>query len=289
MSARFESLGASFVMDSEPSDWALTAFGAAAEPLMRAIPRAITAAHERAMGAHFGGGMRTADAYGSTLAVAQFEELVRETQAIPGVRVEKPLGMPARFGLVMLGDPVTALYPWRYARDGSTRREDARLTNPSKLRTSLLTLPSGPVSQQLSLDEHANLSDAELEELLADEQIMREQVRSLGQVVTIGYASNSIGQGSIFDLGWGFAELLDEESGAMSWNSWQSLSTSGESAGADQSLRPALRIVDPQATPRRFNDAPLDDDLDLTARIPDGAAPISERQREPDETGSSDE
>lgn len=271
---------------SEPPSWVRETFGALAEELAIVVPQAIRAAHERAMGSHLGGDMRSADAYGSTLWVAQFEELIKATRDINGVKVSKPEGVSSRFGLAMVGERKVALYPWRYARDGSTRREDARLTRRSMLRTSLLTLPSGPVAQQLSLDEHASVSETELEAFFAEEQLMREQVQALGSVVTVGYASNCVGPGAVFNVGWGFAELTDEEAGTMVWHTWQPLNPVGD---AGDIARPILGIVESSERRKRFDDAPLDDGFDLTARVDDGSVPTSEPVRKSDDAGSLDE
>ena len=84
----------------------------------------------------------------------------------------------------------SSLYPWRYATDKATPRERARFRTPvSDLRKTLLSLNEDTINDQLTLEQGAR-DPEELEAELAEEQAMLEQLRTLGQVVIVGFASN---------------------------------------------------------------------------------------------------
>lgn len=114
---------------------------------------------------------------------------------------------------------------------------------------------------------------------------MLEQLARLGQVVTIGFASNP-GAG-IFDLGWGDVELADEETGSVIWRYWEQLPPPGDqAAGADppRPLSPSGGYG--RGRTGRFDDAAPEDDLALKPRPPITEPPISEPERPQEETGS---
>ena len=271
--------------ESKPSLWAHTRFGDVAGDLARAVARAIYQAHGRALAAHISGGLTSNDAYGAALHVAQYEELAAECSDLPGVSIRKPKAVRGRFPLVVCDDPPVVLYPWRYATDTAVPRERAKLRPPvSDLRKTLLSLNASTVTDQLTLDQ-AELDPEQLEAELAEEQALLSQLASLGQVVTIGYASNP--GGGIFELVWGDVELLDEETGRVMWRYSEQLPPPGDLV-TDVASRQPVRPTDGDGHHRtgRFDDAPLQDDLGLKPRPPITEPPISEPERAQEETGS---
>ena len=271
---------------SEPKStaWTQERFGDEAGDLAWAAARAIHNAHDRALAAHLRGGLTSNDTYGVTLHVAQYAELAVECGALPGVSMRKPTGIRGRFDLVVHDDPPVVVYPWRYATDRAVSRDRAKLRPVSDLRKSLLSLNANTLPDQLTL-EQAELDPEELEAQLAEEQVLLDQLASLGQVVTIGYASNP--GGGIFELGWGDVELLDEKTGRVFWRHWEELPAPGDQAGETTPRRP-VAPVDAGGRTRagRFDDAPLQDDLGLKSRPPIAEPPISEPERPQEETGS---
>ena len=260
-------------------------FGASAAELLRAISRAIHHAHGQALDAHISGGLRTNDTYGATLHVAQYEQLVDMTRGIPGVSIRRPVDVSCRFELLVLDEQTVVLYPWRYAVDRATPREDARMRPPvSELRKTLLALAANTIPVQLTF-EHAALSAEELDAQFAEEQFVLAQLREFGQVVIIGYASSPDG---LFDLGWGVAELVDEDRGTVKWSYWEQLPPpeAGGVAGSPVFRAPlALRDGD---SARRFDSAAADDDdYGLSPRLPLAEPPTSEPEAPKQPTGSS--
>jgi hypothetical protein len=273
------------VSDPKPSPWAQAHFGDVAGDLARAVARAIHEAHGLAMAAHVSSMLQSNDAYGATLHVAQYEQLVAAARDIPGVSIRKPKDVRCRFDLVVRDDPPVVLYPWRYATDNATPRERAKLRPPvSDLRKTLLSLSSNTISGQLTLDQ-AELDPEQPEAELAEERAVLEQLARLGQVVTVGFASNP--GGGMFDLGWGDAELVDEETRSVVWRYWEELPPPrDEAAGAGP--REPVPAADGYGRGRtaRFDDAAPEDDLGLRPRPPTAEPPISEPERPQKETGS---
>lgn len=271
--------------EAKSSAWARERFSDAAGDMAEAVARAIHHAHGRAMAAHFSGGLTSNDTYGVTLHVAQYEELATECGDLPGVSIRKPRDVLGRFDLVVRDDPPVVVYPWRYATDQSVPRDRAKLRPPvSDLRKSLLSLSASTVPGQLTLDQAA-IDPEELETQLAEEQALLDQLASLGQVVTVAYASNP--GGGIFDLGWGDAELVNEKTGEVQWLYWEQLPPPGDQATGDSPRKPlAPAGGDDSARAGRFDDAPLLDDLGIRPRPPVAEPPISEPERLQDETGS---
>jgi hypothetical protein len=273
------------VSEPKPSAWAQARFGDVASELARTVSRAIYQAHDLAMAAHVSGGLQSNDTYGATLHVAQYEQLAAEAEGIPGVSIRKPKDVRGRFDLVVLENPPVVLYPWRYATDKAIPREQARLRPPvSDLRKTLLTLNENTTSGQLTLDQ-AQLDPEQLEDELAEEQAVLEQLARLGQVVTVGFASNP--GGGIFDLGWGDVELIDEDTGRVVWRYWEQLPPPGDQAAGVEPRQPVSPAAgDGRGRSVRFDDAAPEDDLGLKPRPPVTEPPISEPERPQKETGS---
>jgi hypothetical protein len=148
----------------------------------------------------------------------------------------------------------------------------------------LLRLNGSIVEGQLTLEQGV-LDPEELEAQLAEEEAVLGQLARFGQVVTIGYASNPAR--GIFDLGWGDAELVNEDTGEVVWRYWEQLPPWDQAAGG-ASGRPWSPLA-PQGSydhTGRFDDVPLKEDLGLSPRPPAAEPPISEPGRPQKDTGS---
>ncbi|HZR49227.1 MAG TPA: hypothetical protein VFB06_06890 [Streptosporangiaceae bacterium] len=271
---------------SEPkaSAWAQARFTDAANDMAQAISRAVYQAHEQALAAHISGGLQSNDAYGATLHVAQYEQLAAECKDIPGVKIRKPKDVRCRFDLVVCEHPPVVVYPWRYAKDQAVSRDRARLRPPvSDLRKTLLALNENTISEQLTLEQGAR-DPEELEAELAEEQAILEQLATLGQVVTVGFASNPAG---IFELGWGEVELTDEQTGEVIWRHWEPLPPPGDQTAQGEPRRPVSPAAgDDHDQSVRFDDTAPEDDLGLTLRPRSAEPPISEPERPQEDAGS---
>lgn len=277
-----------------PSGWAVERFGDAAGSLQEAVVTAIAEAHGDAVAAQAVSGTRRRDPYGHTLKNRQHECLVALVRdgAIPGAEVVHPRG--ASFDLVRISATNVVLFPWRYATDSQSQREDARM-HPSSVRRDLL---AGDIvgGGQLSLD-HAAVEDEDLEAQLAEDEALAAELRSFHRVVTIGYASNPAG---ILDLGWGDAELIDDD-GTVAWRWWEPLTAllaagrvvdDRQSGAPSAGLRaaPNAASTSPAAQRKpRFDDAPLDEDFGLQPRTPLAGEPQQETGQKPGETGTGDD
>ena len=139
------------------------------------------------------------------------------------------------------------------------------------------------VSNHLTLEQGAR-DPEELQAELAEEQAILEQLKTLGQVVTLGFASNPKG---IFELGVGELELADEQTGRVRWREWKSLPPPGEPGARGEPRLPVSPVIgDGHGQRVRFDDAAPEDDLDLKLRPPLAEPPISEPERPQEETES---
>lgn len=265
----------------EPSAWALDRFGSAAAPLLHAVPEAVHQAHALAEAAHLASGLNSNDTYGYTLHVTLHEQLVQFTSNIPGVTARKPIGVRSRFPYVVVEETSVALMPWRFAAAGSVRRTEAKLPLPvSDLRRTMfgLSMHQGHIQPTL---QDTDLDIDELEAMISEEREMFDQFRRRGTVVTIGLASNPTN--GILTLGWGDVELVDADSGEVTWRHWEALRT----IPVDQlGARPILLRPAETASAARFDDAPLDDAFRLVHRTPLASEPISEHPAEEQATGT---
>ncbi|UOY00281.1 hypothetical protein [Blastococcus sp. PRF04-17] len=271
-------------------EWAQRRFGAVAADLGQAVTAGIQEAHRLALLAHLGGELSTNDAYGSTLMVTQHEQLIAATVDVPGVVARKPTGVKSRFPYVVVEDVSVVLMPWRFSNTRATRRVDARMPTPvSDLRKTLLSLGAGAQAVTQLVLEQSTLDDDQLEAQLAEEQEISAQLASFGQVVTVAFGSNPTD--GLFELGWGDAELISEDTGHVFWHSWETLPVAElRATGLPVPAATPLRSVDPAAGSRvgRFDAAPLNEDLGLTARPRPVSAPLSEAQPEVGQAGDED-
>lgn len=182
--------------------WARRHFGPGAADLRSAVSGALARAHMRALAAHEAGEMTDRDTYGTTLHVAQYEELARALNSWPGATVTR-LG---RHPLVIINGLV--LYPWRYSADGNRPLSQARLRLPVSNRRTRLFKAHGPAPMQPALDPSFEPpTPAELLEAFPE----------LGQgtrLVLIAYAC-SVDAG-VMHRYWGEAELRDR--GGVVWH-----------------------------------------------------------------------
>jgi hypothetical protein len=274
----------------QANEWARQRFGAVATDLGRAVASGLQEAHRLALSAHLAGELRTNDAYGAALKVAQHEQLVVATADVPGVIARKPTGVISRFQYLVVEDRAIVLMPWRFSSTRATRRVDARMPTPvSGLRRFFLSLGVGaPGPTQLVL-EQSTLDADELEAQLAEEQLVFEQLANFGRVVTVAFGSNPTD--GLFEIGWGDAELVNEDTGEVRWHNWEPLPTAESGVGGLGVPTPAsLRPVDALDSARvsRFDAAPLDEDLGLAARPRPVAAPLSESTPEVERAGDQD-
>lgn len=270
--------------------WAQRRFGAAAADLGQAVAAGIQEAHRLALLAHLGSELSTNDAYGAALMVTQHEQLIAATADVPGVVARKPTGVKSRFPYVVVEDVSVVLMPWRFTNTRATRRVDATMPTPvSHLRKTLLSLGAGAQAVTQLVLEQSTLDDDELEAQLAEEQEISAQLASFGRVVTVAFGSNPTD--GLFDLGWGDAELISEDTGHVFWHSWEPLpAAEPRAAGLPAPAPTPLRSVDPVDGSRvgRFDAAPLNEDLGLAARPRPVSAPLSEAQPEVEQAGDED-
>jgi hypothetical protein len=273
------------VSELKPSLRAEALFGPSAGDLLQAVGRAVYQAHGQALDAHISGGLHSNDTYGATLHVAQYEQLVDMTRGIPGVSIRRPTDVRCRFELVVLDEQKVVIYPWRYATDRTTPRENAHMRPPvSELRKTLLALTASTVGGQLTFED-AELDADELDARFEEEALVLAQLAEFGQVIIVGFASSPAG---LFDLGWGQAELIDESKGSVKWTYWEQLPP--PQAGGEAGLTAPRSPLAPVGGDRtgRFDDAPLTDDLGLVPRSPMTGPPTSEPEVPQPPSGSSD-
>lgn len=252
--------------------------GAVADELLYAVTSTARQAHELAVGSHEAQRYPDRDTYAAAIRVNLHKMLVDKIKDIPGVVARKPENTRARFDLPFVQETNVVLHWWRYASDGHTRREDARIA-VSALREHLMTAAPTAVDDQLTL-EHAELSDEEIERQFEEEAHFNLEMAKSGRTVTLGIASSPDG---LFDFGWGDADLADPATGRVIWTSWQSLK---EIVVPPSSYpKPLVPIPAPAA---RFDDGAQDTPFDLSWRPPSTEVASSELETQPQRTGSAD-
>lgn len=272
------------------SNWARERFGEAAEDLGSAVSAAIAEAHDDAVAAQASGRTKKKDPYGHTLKNRQHECLVAAARDLTGAAVFHPKG--ASFELVRFPATRVVLYPWRYATSGAQPRETARM-RASGFRRDLLS--TDPPDLQLTLDRHASLTEEEIDREFAEEVDVMSQLRSFSQVVTIGYASSVH---ALISLGWGDAELVDQERGTVRWQHWEVLPLRPSGGGGRQDLAVGgsgpfgpqgsgpVGLTSSARSPR-FDDGPTDDDdFGLRPRDPQMGEPTQEPHPRKQDTGT---
>lgn len=277
-------------MSEDVSSWARGRFGGAAEEIRWRVAKAVASAHSSAARAQAVSDTDRRDPYGHTIKNTQHERLVDELRDLPGVKIHQPPGAP--YELVTLLDQRVTFYPLRYANDGHTSREKAKI-RMSTIRMDLLG-PADPADlAQLTID-HAALTPEEIDEQFEAEAEIERQLGSLSSVVIIGYASSPEG---IHDLGWGEGSLGID--GHLSWGPWERLPLPGSSTGGAGfgDLGGPAPVSPVPVTPRpgsgtgaeqepgRFDDDVDDDHLEISARRGEPGVPQQEKADELEQTG----
>lgn len=272
--------------EPEASAWATERFGLQAGELRVRVVQAIGQAHERALRAHLAGELDSHDAYGNVVYAWQHELLAAIAQDMPGLTAQKPLGTKgSRFDLLVAGNVI--LYPWRYAKDRRTHRQDARMRTVSGLRRTVLSLGDETVDTQLTI-ESITVPEADLKAAYEDDVSMLKQLANRARTVVIGYASSP--ESGVFGLGWGDLELIDDD-GAVHWSHWEGLPLSKPGDVLTTTL--SRTLAGPTAVPderaSRFDNAPLDNDLGLVARSPLSPEPTHESKPTTPASGTADD
>lgn len=276
-------------MSDEVSAWAAGRFGAAAGEVRRRVVRAVVDAHDSAAAAQAVSKTNKRDPYGHTMKNTQHERLVEELRDLPGVEI-RPSG--ASYELARLPHRQVTLYPLRYANDGNTPREKAKI-RLSTIRMDLLGPAHQADPEQLTID-HAELTQEEIQDEFGARAEIERQLGSLSCVVIIGYASSP---GGIHDLGWGEGSLGHD--GHLRWVFWESLPLPGSSTGdgfgdvGDQipvspNPWPGSSTVAEQGPSRFDDDVDGDDDLDIVARRSKSRAPQQEKGPASEQTSAAE-
>jgi hypothetical protein len=259
-----------------PSEWATGRFGADAESVAVAVVGGLHEAHARAFGAHVGGGLATADAYGGVLWLAAPEEILNRLTAIDGAGRIKP--DRARYTLGVVNNQV--VYPVRIATDLRTPPTQAKLPM-SRVKEDLFSLGPVPTPQV----GHPTLFDDWTVDTSQDTPL--QDIDDFGEagLVVVAYVSSP--DGGLLRAWWGEAALLED--GHLDWQHIEQLDLSQTEPVI---RRPDLRLVrteDPagELAERRFSDAPLEE-TPLGLRNP-LITPVSEPQEAEPPTGSSDD
>ena len=256
--------------EPEASPWEKERFGAVAAELRAGVARAIQHAHQLAVRSQLSSELDTHDAYGHVIYPWQFELLAALAQDIPGLTARKPAGSKgSRFDLLVVGNVV--IYPWRYAKDRRTHRQDARMKPISGIRRSVLSLGQQSVDRQLSI-ESIEVPEDELSAAYEEEVSVLQQLADRARTVVVGYASNP--ENGVLALGWGDLELVDD-AGAIRWLHWEDLPLTDDLEPARPTAVPELSVPG-DSRAGRFDNAPLDDDLGLIVRSPLSPAPTHE-------------
>ncbi len=278
-------------MSEEASAWARGRFGEGAGEIRRRVARAMATAHASAAAAQAVSETERRHPYGGAIRNTQHERLVEELRGLPGVEVHAPPG--ASYELVTLSEQRVTLYPLRYANDGHTPREKAKI-RLSMIRLELLGPGEAVDPGQLTFD-HADLTAEEIEEEFEARADIEQQLGSLSRVVIIGYASSPEG---LHNLGWGEGSLGTD--GYLSWGCWESLPLPGSATGdgglgdiggGPVPVAPVAPRPGPPAKPRlpRFDDDVEGDDLGISARQGETGAPSQEKVTDLEQTGAGED
>lgn len=262
-------------MTALPSNWATARFGTDAEAVAVAVVTGLHEAHSRALAAHDGGGLKTADAYGIVW-LAATEEILARLAEIEGTSRIKP--ERARYTLGVVKHNV--IYPVRIATDLRKPPTHAKLKT-SRVRADLFRLAPSPTPKPVALTLFDDWTvDAEQESTLKDADDLGE-----ARLVLIAYVSSP--DGGLLAAWWGEAALLED--GQLDWKHRESLDLSRAVVPTEQ--RPDLQLVTgvwpDKPAAQRFSDADLKE-TPLGLRNP-LITPVSEPQNPDAPTGSNDD
>lgn len=204
--------------------------------------------------------MVSGDTYGVTVSVRLSEELVDLADRVEGLTCVKPTGMAVRFPLLLAPQTRTVIYPWRYAKDRSIARHEARFRTPlSEVRDGLLSLSTSGrrTPDLLDLATDPDMFDAEW-----DAVAEVEAMGTFGSVVYLAYASNATAD--VVDQGFAEIDLRDGRTGAVDVRHWQAIPAA---ASADERTRIPRPAVAFEAVPARFDArGDISDDFGLSVR-----------------------
>lgn len=254
------------------AEWTRARFGPLAEEMDSIAGRALADAHTFALAADAASGLRSADAYGSTMYVQQHEQLILAARDVDGVVPRKPTEIKGRFAYLVLEETNVVVVPWRFSSDQRHGRADARFRTPmSELRRSLLNLSVSGPPRERTFDDLL-LEDDMGSRWVEEEAQLNEQLAQLGRVVFLTFGSNAAR--GIFEQGWAEVELLDDEKGSVEWRNWSPVEPISDSL-----IRQAGTVAAPAATPaERFDSATANsgDEFGLALRHPLSGTPTSE-------------
>lgn len=204
--------------------------------------------------------MVSGDTYGVTVSVRLSEELVALADRVEGLTCVKPAGMAVRFPLLLAPQTRTVIYPWRYARDRSVARHEARFRTPlSEVRDGLLSLSTSGrrTPDLLDLAADPQLFDAEW-----DAVAEAEAMATFGSVVYLAYASNATA--GVVDQGFAEIDLRDARTGAVDVRQWQAIPIADSVVERARVPRPSVAS---EAVPARFDArGDISDDFALSVR-----------------------
>lgn len=279
-------------MGDDVSAWASGRFGEIAGEIRWRVTRAIAGAHAAAAAAQVVSETPKRHPYGGAIRNTAHERLADELVGLPGVETRPLPG--ASHELVILPEQRVTLYPLRYANDGHTPRDKARI-RLSAIRLELLGSSEAGDPEQLTFD-HADLTPEQVEEEFQARAEVEKQLGSLSCVVIIGFASSPEG---LHSLGWGEGSLGTD--GYLNWGYWESLPLPGSATGeggfgglgggpaiaAPVGPRPGPPALEPRLP--RFDDDVDDDDLGISARRGETGAPSQEKAIDLDQTGGEED
>lgn len=262
-------------MTFEASAWAVAQFGVDSEATAGAIVAGLHAAHERAVHAHVGGGLATADAYGGVMWLAAAEEILDRILDIEGAGRIKP--ERARYSLGVVNNSV--IFPQRIGTDLRTPPTEAKLA-VSRVRSDIFSLGPAP-SPRI---EHPTLFD----DMTVDtaQETTLEDVGDLNEagLVVVAYVSSP--DGGLLRVWWGHAALLHD--GQLDWHHLEQLDLNQpETVTRRADLRLVTAGPRQEAASQRFSDAPLEE-TPLGLRNP-LSAPEDDGQEPESPTGSTDD
>lgn len=260
-------------MAPEPSDWAKARFGDQAADVIAAIVAGLRAGHERALSAHAGSGLRTADAYGVVWLTVP-EEVLARLLLIEGATVIHPARARYKLGNVN----GTVIYPARLAKDLRTPLTEAKLKTSGVRQALFDGLGPAPAAVVPELTLFGPDDAVDVQE--APPLSAAEDLDDGAHLVLVAFVSSP--DGGLAAAIWGEASM--HEDGRLEWHHHERLDLTAPAAAA----APTLRIVrdEPEARPS-FGNTPLEE-TELQLRTPLTETPPSEPQPPQDPTGNGD-
>ncbi|NLU84718.1 hypothetical protein [Rhodococcus sp. HNM0569] len=268
--------------NAELSDYAIERFGDLAAVIQNSVIETVHEAQEAALRVHAEHGLPERDPYGTSFRGHLNRRLLAKLRNVPGIRARKPVGHHTRYELPVIEETGVVLYWWRVPGDGRIPLVEARIRDVSRLQAHLMTFAPTAVEPQMTL-EHATMSDEELDQLFTeDEQFSMQMAQVEGRTVTLWVSASPDG---LYDFGWGDAELINAETGQLSWPRQESLKTVSP-------VVPTLKLVghDDEPIDRFDSNTDQDNEFGLSLRAPQEEISSEAQQDDADDrtTGSED-